>query len=402
MPPEHTAISVYPAGDLRVPGDPWGRDTGQDRTPGRPVERLCWADNLRVLVIAAVVVFHTATAYLGGPSWYFMQRVTSGTWSSLVFPGEVIAAFALGPLFLVAGWFSARSVAHRGAGAFALARLLRLGIPLLAYVFLINGLASYVGQLRQEHHPSLAGLLGSSFGLGPMWFVAALLSFSLAYALLRRLREAVAPRRRPTVHVLVAAAALIAVVGYLTWQRWPLDGATTFLDARWAEWPQGAVLFGLGAWAGQASSLDDLTARARRLGWTALSAVAALAAVLGYEQERGTLGSALHGAGWPTMLMAVLYGVISVAFSVWFTAIVRARWSGSGPLRARAGQASYATYFLHPLVLTAIMVLFGSLAIAPELKLLIVAVLAVPVCFLAGDTATRLLGTHKARMRRPG
>jgi glucans biosynthesis protein C len=360
--------------------------------PGRPFQRQYWADNLRVLVIAAVVVFHTATAYLGGPSWYFMQRTTSGAWSAMDFPGEVIAVFALGPLFLVAGWFSARSVAHRGAGAFARARLLRLGIPLLAYIFLINALAGYVGQLRQEHHPSLAGLLGSSFGLGPMWFVAALLTFSLAYALVRRLHPAAAEGCRPTAQVLVAAAVLIAVAGYLTWQRWPLDDGTTFLDARWAEWPQGAVLFALGAWAGQAGNLDDLTGRARRLGWTALAAVAALAAMLGYEQERGTLGSALHGAGWPTMLMAVLYGIVSVAFSVWFTAIIRARWTGSGPLRARAGQASYATYFLHPLVLTAIMVLFGSLAIAPELKLLIVAVLAVPACFLAGYTGNRLLG----------
>jgi hypothetical protein len=124
--------------------------------------------------------------------------------------------------------------------------------------------------------------------------------------------------------------------------------------------------------------------------------------VLGFEQERGTLGSALHGAGWPTMLMAVLYGIISVAFSVWFTAIIRARWSGSGSLRVRAGKASYATYFLHPLVLTAIMVLFGTLPAAPELKLLIVAVLAVPVCFLAGDAATRLLGiSGRAAWLRP-
>jgi glucans biosynthesis protein C len=160
------------------------------------------------------------------------------------------------------------------------------------------------------------------------------------------------------------------------------------------------VLFALGAWAGQAGSLGGLTDRARRLGWIALAAVAALAAVLGFEQERGTLGSALHGAGWPTMLMAVLYGIISVAFSVWFTAIIRARWSGSGSLLVRAGKASYATYFLRPPVLTAIMVIFGSLAVAPELKLLIVAVLAVPVCFLAGDAATRFLGICRARVRR--
>ncbi len=66
------------------------------------------------------------------------------------------------------------------------------------------------------------------------------------------------------------------------------------------------------------------------------------------------------------MLGVVLYAIISVAFTVWFTALIRARWTGDDPLRARAGRASYATYVLHPLVLTAIMVAFASLALAPE------------------------------------
>jgi len=95
------------------------------------------------------------------------------------------------------------------------------------------------------------------------------------------------------------------------------------------------------------------------------------------------------------MLAAILYGVVSVAFTVWFTAPIRARWPGGGPLRARAGRASYAAYFLHPPLLTAIMVLFASLALAPELALLAVAVVAVPACFLAGYAATRIPGISK-------
>ena len=105
--------------------------------------------------------------------------------------------------------------------------------------------------------------------------------------------------------------------------------------------------------------------------------------------------STLHGAGWAAILGTGLYGIISVAFTVWFTVLIRARWSGGGPVRARAGRASYATYVLHPLVLTAIMVLFASLALAPELKFLVVAVVAVPACFLAGYAATRVPGTSK-------
>lgn len=95
------------------------------------------------------------------------------------------------------------------------------------------------------------------------------------------------------------------------------------------------------------------------------------------------------------MLNVVLYSIISVAVTVWFTALIRVRWSDDGPLRARAGRASYATYVLHPLVLTVIMVLFASLALAPELKFLVVAVVAVPVCFLAGWAATRVPAISK-------
>ena len=138
-----------------------------------------------------------------------------------------------------------------------------------------------------------------------------------------------------------------------------------------------------------------MTAWAPRLGSTALAAAALFVALAIYEKTRGNLESSLHSVGWPILLAAVLYGIISVAFTVWFTAMIRARWTSDGPLRARAGRASHATYVLHPLVLTAIMVGFASLALAPELTFLVVAVVAVPVCFLAGYAVTRVPGISK-------
>jgi len=364
--------------------------------PAEPGQRQRWADNLRVLVIAAVVVWHTATAYLGGSDWYYEDRTTSQVWTSMTFPAVVVAGFVLGPLFLVAGWFSARSLARKGASGFARTRLLRLGLPLIVFVFVINALGDYLGNRGPGSRPGLAHYLSVDHGAGPMWFVAALLTFSLAYALLRRLHAAPVARRLSAAQVMAAATLLIAVTAFLVWQWWPLDDTSTFLNVRWGQWPQGAVLFALGVWAGERGGLEDLTSRARQLGWIALAAAAVMGAVVGYEKARGQLESAPHGAGWLTMVSAVLYGIISVAVTVWFTALVRARWSGDGPLRARAGRASYATYVLHPLVLTAIMVLFASLTLAPELKFLVVAVAAVPVCYLAGYATTRVPGISKA------
>ena len=107
-----------------------------------------------------------------------------------------------------------------------------------------------------------------------MWFVAALLGFSLAYALLRWVHPSPAVRRWPAAQVTVAAAVLAAMIAFLVWQRWPPGAAHTFMNLRWDLWPQGAVLFALGVWAGESRSLADLTAWAGRLGWTALAAAA--------------------------------------------------------------------------------------------------------------------------------
>jgi hypothetical protein len=56
---------------------------------------------------------------------------------------------------------------------------------------------------------------------------------------------------------------------------------------------------------------------------------------------------------------------------------------------------SAATYVLQPLVLTATLVLFASLALAPELTFLVVAVVAVPACFLAGTRRHGVPGLSK-------
>ena len=98
----------------------------------------------------------------------------------------------------------------------------------------------------------------------------------------------------------------------------------------------------------------------------------------------------LEGAGWPALLFALLDGVVAVAFTLWFVAWLRRRWSRHGTLVGRAGRASYATYVLHPLVLTTVMVLFAVVPLAPELEFVVVSAVGVPACFVAGHAVRRL------------
>lgn len=182
---------------------------------------------------------------------------------------------------------------------------------------------------------------------------------------------------------------------YAVWQLWPWD-AEIYLNPRLAEWPQGAVLFALGVHAAEAGWVGELPpVLARRLGWVAAAALAVLETLVAVELARGQFEPLVAGAGWPTMAFALLDGVIAVAGTLWFIARLRVRWPTHGPLLGKAGRASYATYVSHPLVLTAVMVALASVALAPEVKFVLVAVAGVPMCFMAGYALTRVPGISK-------
>ena len=226
-----------------------------------------------------------------------------------------------------------------------------------------------------------------------MWFAAALLCFSLVYAAWKELRpEAASPKPlRPG--VLVAAILTIAVSSFVVWLVWPLDGEM-FFNLRLPEWPQGAVLFALGVNAAGNGWLEDLPwGLVRWLGWMTVAGMVALLTLLAVAFGAGEELSTR--ADWPTLLFALFDGVIAVGLSLWFVAWIQRRWPRHGPLLGKAGRASYATYFIHPLVLTTLMVLFAPIPLPPEIKFVLVAAAAIPACFTVGYALTQLPGVSE-------
>jgi hypothetical protein len=177
-----------------------------------------------------------------------------------------------------------------------------------------------------------------------LWFVAALLAFSLAYAALRRVRPASAPRAG----VLAAAAAVIAVSSFAVWQVWSAN-AGGLLDLRVGQWPQGAVLFTLGVLGAEAGWLDGFPpVLARRLGWVAAARVAALVALMvSLVLARGADQAGVEGADLPTMAFALLDGVIAVSGTLWFLSWLRRRWPTRGILLGQ-GRTRVLRHICHP------------------------------------------------------
>lgn len=368
----------------------------EELSAGRPRE--LWVDVLRVVVVAGVIVVHTATAYISDVAdWYYDELTTSTFWSTLlVFPAVAGAMFGLGPLFFLAGWFSPRALAHRGPGGYASSRLVRLGVPLVVFLVLIQPLADVVGSSHDEVRLSYRSALGDT-ELSVMWFVFAILVFSMVYAAARRIFPRPSTRTPARLGLLLAAAAVvIAACSLLVWQLWAWNSGA-LRTARLGEWPQGAVLFALGVHAGERGWLDRLPrSLARRLGWVALAGTLAIVALFAALDVSGESEAVLdEGAGWGTVPFAVLDGVVAVSLTVWLLDWARRHWRTHGRLVGQAARASYPAYVMHPLLLTTVMVLLAPVPAAPEVKFLLVSLVGVPVCFAGGWVLTRIPGVSK-------
>jgi fucose 4-O-acetylase-like acetyltransferase len=359
-------------------------------------QREQWVDTLRVVLISGVIVVHTATAYVTDFAGYYYddERVTNSAVSiAFALPALMGGIFGLGPLFVVAGWFSVRSMERRGTAGFVGSRLLRLGVPLVVFLLVVNPLADYLGNLWDERGTFLDYLAVTEFSI--MWFVVALLVCSLGYAALRSVRPLDGPRPRPGGRALVVAAAVIAVGSLAVWQR------TTLLDehllnVRVSAWTQAAVLFALGVMAGEAGWDGRLPRHVEhRLGQVTAVGVGLTLVLVAYTGARDQLDMALGGVNWASVSFAVLYGVVSIAFTMWCLAWLRRRWPTHGPLMTKAGRGSYATYLLHPVVLVSVMLAFRAVPLGAELKFVVVSVVAVPVCFAVGYAVTRLPGVGR-------
>lgn len=362
-----------------------------------PRQREQWVDTLRVVLISGVIVVHTATAYVTDFAGYYYddERVTNSVVSmAFALPALLAGAFGLGPLFVVAGWFSVRSLARRGPAGFVGTRLLRLGVPLVVFVVLVNPLADYLGnQWEEDAHTFLGYLPETEFAI--MWFVAALLVCSLGYAALRSIRPVDDRRPRPGGRALVVAASVIGIGSLAVWQVTTLLD-THLLNVRVSAWTQAAVLFALGVMAAEADWDGRMSRHTEhRLGQMTLAGIGLTAVLVSYTAARDQLDLALGGLNWASGSFAILYGVVSVTFTLWCLAWLRRRWPTHGPLMSKAGRGSYATYLLHPVVLVSMMLAFRVVPLGAELKFVIVSVMAVPVCFAVGYAVTRVPGVGR-------
>jgi glucans biosynthesis protein C len=354
-------------------------------------------DRLRITVITGVIIMHASTIYVVPVGASYEERTTNAVSIAVITVPMVTALlFGLGPLFLLAGWLSAISIRNHGATKYPRGRLIRLGAPIAIYVLVLGPGADYLGARAMGTAPSWTQFFVKSMrepDLGPVWFLLALLTFSLLYGGFRLLRPAHLSAPRPLrMSVLIAWALGIGAANFLVWLYWGYDRPSLW-NATWAHWPQAAGLFLLGVLGRERGWLDpvprDLSGTCLRLmgaGFLALVAVAAVATASGGDYRELT-----GGWHWLTGAFAILDGLLGVALSVWVVSVYQRRWNAPLSLfSAGLARWSYAAYLVHQLLLTMLAVSLRFWPSPPEAKFALLVIIGVPLSYLAARQLIRL------------
>lgn len=363
---------------------------------GQRAGRRRYVDNLKVLLIAAIIGGHGVAGYSGFEFWPYsemkeveLSAVTQGLVMWLVGP-LVLVLIPL--LFLIAGLLTPRSLDRQGPGAYARRRLLRLGIPFGVYVVLVQPLVMYPvhppGETPGSYWDEFVGAGDQTLDTGPLWFVGTLLIFSLGYAAwavvvghdpAHRVVRALGVRRLLLLVLPVAAATYLIRVAV------PFGEGNKGVSLNVWEWPACLTLFVLGivmSGRGWLDEVPDLEWRRARV--VALAGVAGMVAFVGVAVALGADGDQWWGGSWHWAslgwsffeVLLGLFGAIWVLGSSQRHLDRRLRWVGPAVSRSAFG-----AFVLQTPVLIGLAFVLRAVTLPAELKALALAVTAVVVSF---------------------
>ncbi len=365
--------------------------------------RLIYLDNIRVLLTILVVATHLAITY--GPSgpWVYYERTSDSiTNFILTMFFSINLAFLMGCFLIFSGYFVPEAFERKGALKFLSSRCFRLGIPGLLYFFILHPTVVYIEEffIDKSINVSYWTFLTDSllhfdnFGVGPLWFVFALLIFSFVYVLGRlvikplQTKEKSLSNRTVFIFTVVITLVLIAVrvtipknmafsikfsyflkyigffvLGVINYRRKWFQNLTGPVVKIWSKitlvtlliWP---VMFVFGG--GLNIGIDEFTKGAKM----------------------GNLTPFLGGMNWQTISYAIWETFFSMGACISLFNLFQQRFNYQGKLLKNMSLSAYTVYLIHTPIIALLAYGLRDIQIYPLLKFILVSIIGVSICFL--------------------
>jgi peptidoglycan/LPS O-acetylase OafA/YrhL len=364
-------------------------------------QRDFYIDRLRTVMTAFVILHHTAITYgaIGGWFWHEVQPSRTPSSILLILFCTTNQAYFMGIFFLLAGYFTPASLNRKGYGKFILDRFIRLGIPILAFGFILGPLTTALVNAAQGDGfwPTFAALWHrKEFISGPLWFAEALLAYSLCYVLWRRIAGP-----QPG----ASAATMRAPSSVPSWRAWFLGALTVGASALalrqafpigkslYGYWAMYIFLFAVGIRAKPRDWLAQLTWKNVRP-WLILACITWPILPLAW-MFAGSHANFNTGFSWAAFLYAFWEPFVAWGLIAAWLLMFREHMNRPSAIWEWLGHRAYAVYCIHPPVLVGISLALRGWTAPALVKFGVVGALACMTTWLLADPFVRLPGLRR-------
>jgi hypothetical protein len=315
--------------------------------------------------------------------------------------------YTLGLMFLIAGYFIVGSYERKGFAPFMKERFLRLGVPALITMLIITPFINKVlfNFSVFDDSPDFFTVINWIFdGVGVMWFVEALLLFSLVYGLtqLRPFKKRIKAVTKPVKITLIHEIGLILIIALFAFalRLWsPMDRFV--FGMRLGNFSAYILLFAVGIRLRKNDLLSTLSYR-HGMRWLVAGIVlgicsgAAMFIIGGGTVSFNMFGVRLvgietfeGGLTWQSAIFALWEAFIVVSMSIGLLARFKEKYNGQTRLSKTLSDNAFSVYMFHLPVIMTVTVLIEPLPLFPTAKALLLGVLGIPLCFVLGNYVFR-------------
>lgn len=370
-------------------------------------QRDLYIDRLRSVMTVFVLLHHTAITYGAPGGWYYNELRPSSRLSSFLLTLFVATnqAYFMGFFFLLAGYFTPGSLDRKGYAKFLGDRFLRLGLPLLAFIFVLNPLtAALLTAYEGKGFWSTFGYFWDHriIGAGPLWFAQALLMFCLGYCAWRAIfGSALSSSVRRAMPVPAYAKWLVSAI---------LVGAASLAIRQFVPTGKNVIglqlgyfapyifLFAIGIAAWRYDWLRQLTWRNARpwiitllIAWPLMP----LSIVIAMRVFGPGKANFSGGHTWPAIMYAFWDPFVSWGLIAGWLLFARAFMNKPSKFWGWLNRRAYAVYVIHPPVVVGISLLLHPWIAPALLKFAVTGTLACAVTWIVADPLVRAPGIRR-------
>jgi hypothetical protein len=362
--------------------------------------------------------------YGGRGSWYYYATLNETNPADIftIITLYMIAGIAaillpsiMGLFFLMGGYFSPKSLERKGVSSFWKERILRLGIPVLLYVLLINPVIYYLLAV-QGIQPWSSTLQAGSFleyYLGNFqslpdfvnfmttfaitWFLVVLLIFTAVYTIWRQITKSESMKRLipeqlpiPKFIYLLLLAIGLGILSFLVRISYPVE-----------QWPLGLpigymiqyfMMFSVGVIAVRHGWFDQMTRHHVKVWAITIFAVVMLYftyffVFVGVESDYTLF---FGGLNQEALVFAMVDNVICMGMIFVLIKLFYAKFNTGGNVQKILADNSYLVYLIHPFIVVPMSLALAPVFLSPLVKLVIVVTVSVVICYVIGALITLL------------